>query len=198
MVGILTYIYIKIQRDKLPTVFNVTKNELSRQFIYMKKITEQKDVFVLKLQSLYDIEKELEKALPKMAKMASDQELVDGFNAHLEVTKEHAKRLEQIFDMIGEAPAKVKSESIRGIEEDTNWITKTNSSSSLKDTMIASAARNAEHLEMAGYMSAILEAKQLGLTQAEEILNENLKDEQFADKKLEEAMQKNFQNEPII
>lgn len=163
----------------------------------MKRITEQKDVLLLKLQNLYDIEQELEKTLPKLAKASTDPELAEGFLVHLEETKEHCKRLERIFEILGETPSKMKSEAVRGIEEEGNQIAKMNSSTQLKDTMIASSARFAEHLEMAGYMSAILEAKKLGLKEVEEILEQTLKEEQDADKKLEHAMEKNFQSEAV-
>jgi ferritin-like metal-binding protein YciE len=161
----------------------------------MKKITEQKDVLVVKLQALYDVEKELEKALPKLAKAATDPELTQSFTDHLEETKNHAVRLEQIFEMLGEKPAKNKIEGIRGIVEDGTSVAKINSSTQLKDTMLASAARYAEHYEIAGYMSAILEAEKLGLLQIQELLNQTLDEEKNADKKLEAAMEKNFQSE---
>ena len=163
----------------------------------MKKITEQKDVFTLKLQTLYDIEKELEKTLPKLAKAATDTELSENILTHLEETKEQSKRLEQIFEMIGEAPSKSRSEGIRGIVDDGEEMLKANSSTQLKDAMIASAARETEHLEIANYMSAILEAKQLGMMQAEELLTQTLTEEQNADKKLEKAMEKSFQAEVV-
>lgn len=151
----------------------------------------------MKLQSLYDIEQELEKTLPKLAKASNDPELAEGFLTHLEETKEHTKRLKKIFEILGETPSKLKSEAVRGIEEDGNWVTKINSSTQLKDTMIASSARYAEHLEMAGYMSAILEARKLGLKEPEELLEQTLKEEEAADKKLEQAMEKNFQSEAV-
>lgn len=164
---------------------------------HMKKITEQRDLFTLKLQTLYDVEKELEKALPKLGKAATDQELSEGIMLHLEQTKKQAERLEQIFEMLGETPSKNKSEAIRGIVDDASEMLKTNTSTQLKDVMIASSARGAEHYEIANYMSAILEAQKLGMTDAEELLQISLEEEQKADKELEKSMEKNFEEEKV-
>ena len=164
----------------------------------MKKITEKMDVFTLKIQTLYDIEKELEKVLPKLAKAASDSELSENLLAHLDETKKQGERLEKIFDIIGENPSKSKCEAIRAIAEDGAEIIKSNTSTQLKDTMIASAGRETEHLEIANYMSAILEAKQLGLSEVSELLSETLQEEKLADERLEKAMKKNFQEEVLV
>ena len=158
----------------------------------MKKINTATEVFVTKLQTLYDIEKQLEKALPLLAKAASDPELTKGFLEHLEETKNHSVRLEQIFTILDEPIQKLKCEGIRGIVEDGSWVIKSKAPENLKDAMLASAARYAEHYEMAGYMSAILEAEILGLTEVVELLNDTLQEEQTADEKLELAMQTNF------
>ncbi|HEY0908472.1 MAG TPA: DUF892 family protein [Candidatus Paceibacterota bacterium] len=154
----------------------------------MKKIQDPAQAFLMKIQALYDIEKQLEKALPKMAKAAKDEGFQDAFLSHLEETKEHSKRLEGIFKMLGVAPKKLSCDGIRGIVEDTKWTIEQDATPALKDAMIASAARYAEHYEMAGYMSAIAQARFLGMVDAAALLTETLAEEQAADKVLDGAM----------
>jgi ferritin-like metal-binding protein YciE len=154
----------------------------------MAKINNASKAFLIKIQALYDIEKQLEKALPKMEKAASDSGLKAGFKNHLRETKEHSRRLERIFKMLDAKPRKTKSEGIRGILADGDWVAKVDAPDTLKDSMLASAARYAEHYEMAGYMSAIEEAKALGLTDAEELLSDTLIEEEKTDKLLAMGM----------
>lgn len=158
----------------------------------MTKITNMTKVFLTKIQALYDTETQLEKALPKMEKAAINPDLKDGFASHHEETKTHIKRLEQIFKSFNETPKKTKSEGIRGILEDGKWIIDVEGPNFIKDTMLASAARYAEHYEMAGYMSAIIEANGLGLFDAAELLTLTLNEEKAADKKLEDSMSENL------
>lgn len=159
----------------------------------MTKIITPTDVFMLKLQALYDIEQQLEKALPKMAKAATDPELADGFMTHLEETKGHIDRLEQIFGMLDAKPKKTASEGIRGIIEDGTWVIQSDAPAAIKDSMLASAARYAEHYEMAGYLSAIEEAGYLEFTDAVDLLTATLSEEQIADTKLAAALKKNLE-----
>lgn len=163
----------------------------------MKKITEQKEVLSLKLQTLYDIEKELEKFLPKLSKASTDMELSEIVLKDMEDTKEQGKKLEQVFEILEESPSKNKSEGIRGIIKDAEEMLKINSSTMLKDIMIVSIMREMRHLKIANYMLAILEAKKLGILQAEEILNQNFAQEQEMDKTLEKFLDKHFEREVI-
>lgn len=151
------------------------------------------EAFVVKLQALYDIEQQLEKALPKMEEFATDPELKEGFRMHLEETKKHSERLEKIFEIVGEEPRKNTSEGIRGIITDGEWVMSVDAPAELRDSMIAGAARYAEHYEMAGYASAIVEAELLGLADIEEILAETLAEEENADMLLEQAMRKGLE-----
>lgn len=160
----------------------------------MKKITEPKDVFVLQLQTLYDIEQEIIKSLPKYIKAATDDSLKEGLEKHLEETKEQSSRIEEIFMLIDETVGKIKSEAIRGCAEDMNAIIKINCATHLKDVLLAGAARNVEHLEVANYMNAIMQAKILGLDQVVDLLSQNLKEEQDADVKLSKVIEENFQS----
>lgn len=158
-----------------------------------KKLTSCEQLLEIKLQVLYDIEKQLEKALPKMAKAATDPVLKDGFTAHAKQTKMHSERLETIFKLMNLAPKKLKSEGIRGIVMDAEWVTATTGDDSLRDVMLASSARYAEHYEMAGYLSASQQAEFLGLAEVSELLKQTLDEEEETDKKLQEAMQNNLE-----
>ncbi len=159
----------------------------------MKKINDTESAFVIKIQALYDIERQLEKALPKLAKASTDPVLKKGFLSHLEETKEHSMRLEKIFSLLEEKPKKVTCEGIKGIIKDGDWVAKLDAPSALKDSMLASAARYAEHYEMAGYMGAIEEAQNLGLDDAVELLEMTLEEEVAADEKLAEACTENLE-----
>jgi ferritin-like metal-binding protein YciE len=158
----------------------------------MPKIPDTTKAFVVKLQSLYDIEKQLEKALPKMAKAASDPDLKQSFAVHLEETITHSERLEELFEELDVAPKKLQTEGIRGIIEDGEWVAEVDAPSAIKDAMLASAARYAEHYEMAGYLSAIAQANALGLTDAAVILTKTLNEEMEADEILAEAQARNL------
>src|SRR4051812_16732070 len=113
-----------------------------------EKIDDTKQALVSKIQALYDIESELVKALPKMAGAAHDPELKDGFTTHLEETRKHVERLEEVFKMLEEKPHKLASAGIRGIIEDAEWvINEADAPVNLKDAMLAASARYAEHYE---------------------------------------------------
>ncbi|HLP86354.1 MAG TPA: DUF892 family protein [Candidatus Paceibacterota bacterium] len=158
----------------------------------MTKINNIEKVLTLKIEVLYDIEKELEEALPKMAKACKDTELSMGILSHLEETKEQITRLESIFEMLQAEPKKTKSEGIRGIINDAESVMDMDAPDTLKDGMIASAARYAENYEIAGYTSAIEEAEALGLDNVIELLSQTLEEEEEADATLLLAMEKAF------
>lgn len=153
-----------------------------------KGIEKKEDVLLLKVEVLYDVEKVLEKALPKLEKAAFDKGLKAGFKNHLAETKDHIKRLESVFSELGAKPKTEKSEGIRGIAADGEWVIKTYEPSLLRDCMLASGARYAEHYEMAGYLSAIEEAKVLKMPHIAKLLRENLSQEMAADKLLAGGM----------
>jgi ferritin-like metal-binding protein YciE len=151
------------------------------------KIDTLLDLFTFKIMCLYDIETQIIKALPKMAKAATNEELAAAFENHLEETKAQAERLEAIFEELDVKPKKVKVEAIRGLVADTEWVIKEKPSPELLDTLLVSSARYVEHYEMAGYLSAIAWAESLGLTKALELLEETLEEEKKADALLSES-----------
>lgn len=157
-----------------------------------KKIPDTTRVLELKLQSLYDIEKQLERALPKCARIAVDESLKEGLKAHLQETKEHSKRLEEAFTLLGVKTRKIKSEGMQGIIADAIWITDAQGDSALTDTMLASAMLYAEHYEMAGYVGAAEVAEHLGLKEINQLLLQTCKEEKAAAKKLSDALKKSL------
>jgi ferritin-like metal-binding protein YciE len=156
------------------------------------------DLFIIKLKSLYDIELQLIKALPKMAKNAENPDLKSGFLEHLEETKNHAKRLEDIFKMTGEKVGKTKVEAIRGMIADAEWLIDTIDDPGALDASLIGAGQAVEHYEMAGYGTAREWAKLLGLNEVEDLLNETLKEEKAADQKLNDLATETVNEEAMI
>ena len=151
-----------------------------------------KKSFHLRIKTLYDIEKQLEAALPKMAEAASNPELEEGFLTHLEETKEQSRRLEKIFAMLNVSPEKHAGQTIRGLVADGDTMAKIEAPEALRDVMLAGAGRDVEHFEMACYMNAIEEAKALDMDEAVELLKMTLEEEIATDEKLETAFQENL------
>jgi len=152
----------------------------------MKNLT-LKDLLIQKVAALYDIEHVLVKALPKMAKAATDPDVKNGFLSHLEETKTHIKRLETIFKLLEAKPKKLKCEGIRGIVTDGEWSIEHLDKGTVLDVGIIRAAEYAEHYEMAGYIAAIDWAKTLGMTEVVELLKQTLEEEKTADDTLRKA-----------
>lgn len=139
------------------------------------------------------MEKQLERALPKMAKAATDPTLKEGFMLHHKQTQEHSRRLEQIFKLLDLKPRKLKSEGMQGIIADSEWAVDTTGEPTLRDALLASLASYAEYYEMAGYQSASLQAKLLHLPEAEALLVQTLSEEEAANKTLTSALKKNLE-----
>lgn len=150
------------------------------------------ELMLVKLSALYDVEKQLIRALPKMAKKASDKDLKKGIEEHLKETENHARRLEKIFDQLGEKiNKKITSAAIRGLIEDAEWVLKNVKKPEALDANIVAAAQYVEHYEMAGYGSALAWAQLMGHGEAAMMLEETLNEEKAADEKLNDlAMSK--------
>ncbi len=161
--------------------------------LFSTKVNDHAEAFAEKLKALYDIEQELIKALPKMADGAHDPALRQGFASHLEETREHARRVEEAFRAMGVEPDTLECEGIRGIVADGEWVIKdVEAPYTIKDAMLADAARHAEHYEMAAYMGAIMEAEALGHAEVARMLKDTLREEEAADKELAEAASRNY------
>ena len=146
-----------------------------------------KELLIQKINALYDIENQLVKALAKLAKTASDQNLKKGFRDHLAETRMHATRLEQAGKILGVKTKKLKVEAIRGLIKDGEWIIKNVKPMEACDANLARAAQYVEHYEMAGYMGAIAWASELGEAKVVSLLRQTLKEEQKADQKLDKV-----------
>jgi ferritin-like metal-binding protein YciE len=146
-----------------------------------------KELLVEELKDLYDAEKQLLKALPKMAKAAYDDELKAGFTEHLEETKEHVARLERVFKLLDE-PAKSKTcPAMKGLIEEGNEALEEKEASSVRDAQLIGSAQRIEHYEMAAYGTVRTLAETLGEDEVAEILQMTLDEEGEADKKLTAA-----------
>jgi ferritin-like metal-binding protein YciE len=141
-------------------------------------------LFVTKLKALYDVENQLAEALETMADSASDKELKAGFVQHQEETLNHVARLEEIFDLLEEKPAKLKVEAVRGMIKDTEWLIKNTDDSRALDLGLAAAAQYAEHYEIAGYTAAIDWARQMGHQEARDLLEETVNEEKMTSENL--------------
>jgi ferritin-like metal-binding protein YciE len=143
-----------------------------------------KELFVHELQDLLHAEKQLVKALPKMAKAASSAELRKAFESHLSDTKEHVIRLEQVFDRFGESPDPKRCEGMEGILAEGEEMMEAAADAALMDAGLIAAAQKAEHYEIASYGCLCAWAELLGEEEALDLLKQNQEQEEAADRKL--------------
>ena len=142
------------------------------------------EAFVEELRDTYDAEKQLTKALPKMAKAASSPELQDAFETHLEETRQQIERLEQVFASIEEKARGKHCEGIAGIIQEAQAIMQEEFDDATADATLIAAAQRAEHYEMAAYGTLVAWARAMGHDEAADLLQETLDEEKAADEKL--------------
>ena len=142
----------------------------------MKLDTLQK-LYTNELRDLYNAEGQLLKALPKMAKAASSEELKNAFEKHLEQTKSHVERLEQVFEELDEKPKGKTCRAMKGLVEEGSEILQQDGEESVLDAGIIVAAQKVEHYEIAGYGSVRTFAQLLGQNKAAELLQTTLDEE---------------------
>ncbi len=148
------------------------------------KTNQLQRLYVSELRDLYSSETQLLKALPKMAKAAKSEELATGFQDHLEQTKEHVARLEQVFEGLGVSPKGKHCKGMEGlIKEGSDFIASDPDPEELNAGLIA-AAQHVEHYEMAGYGCVRTYAELLGERDAARLLQETLDEEKDTDAKL--------------
>ncbi|NCI50501.1 ferritin-like domain-containing protein [Sediminibacterium roseum] len=144
-----------------------------------------REFFVDEIKDIYWAEKKLVTALPKMAKAAGTQELKDAITDHLEATKVHVSRLEQVFELLGEKAQAKKCDAMAGILEEGNGIVEeTEAGTATRDVGIILASQKVEHYEIATYGGLATLAATLGLTDVKEILGQTLSEEKDADQLL--------------
>ncbi len=149
-----------------------------------KPIKSLDDLFVHTLQDIYYAEQQITKALPKMIANATDPQLKQGFETHLGETKNHVKRLEQVFQMHGEPVKAVNCPAIDGIIEEANEILGDVKDSDVIDAAALAAAQAVEHYEIARYGTLIAWARQLGRDDCAGVLEQTLTEEKATDQKL--------------
>jgi ferritin-like metal-binding protein YciE len=140
-----------------------------------------RDLFIIKLKALYDIEQTIVEALPTMASEATDPDLKAAFENHVVETNMQVKRLEGVFELLEEEPETVKVEAIRGLVEDAEWLIELEPAGEILDAGLIGAARYVEHYEMAGYEGARALAETLGYDEIMEMLDQSLEEEKAAD-----------------
>jgi ferritin-like metal-binding protein YciE len=143
-----------------------------------------KDLYIHELKDLYSAERQLVKALPKMAKAATNKELAAGFQEHLEQTKEHADRLEQILSNHKETVRGPKCKGMEGVIAEGAEMIEEEADAEVKDAGLIAAAQRVEHYEMAGYGTARTYADILGDKEGANILQTTLEEEKATDQKL--------------
>jgi ferritin-like metal-binding protein YciE len=143
-----------------------------------------KSVFVDELRDLYNAEQQLIRALPKMAKTATSEELRKGFEEHLEQTKEHATRIEKIFGGLGEPVKGKKCKGMEGIVAEGSEVMSEDYEGAVMDAALISAAQRVEHYEIAAYGSVHAYAELMGESDAASLLEQTLEEEKEADQKL--------------
>jgi ferritin-like metal-binding protein YciE len=145
-----------------------------------------KELYIDELRDLYSAENQLVKALPKMAKAASSGELRQGFEEHLEQTKEHVARLEQIFEALDESPKGKKCMGMEGLVKEGAEAMEEDFEDAVMDSALIGAAQRVEHYEIAAYGTTREFANLLGETEAASLLEETLNEEKETDEKLTE------------
>jgi ferritin-like metal-binding protein YciE len=152
--------------------------------LFGKDIKSMDNLFMHTLQDIYYAEKQILKALPEMEQKASNPQLKSAFKSHLEETKGHVKRLEEVFRMAGKDPKGVECPAIDGIIEEAEEVAGDVDDKQVLDAALAAAAQAVEHYEMSRYGTLVAWAKQLGRTDCAGMLEQTLKEEKAADKRL--------------
>jgi ferritin-like metal-binding protein YciE len=141
------------------------------------------------LKDIYDAEKQLVRALPKMAKAASNEQLKSAFQEHLEQTKGHVERLEQIFGLLEVKPKGKPCAAMKGLITEGQETMEVDASEAVLDAMLITAARKVEHYEISGYGTLRSIAEKIGNTEVAELLQITLNEEEQTDQKLTEISQ---------
>jgi ferritin-like metal-binding protein YciE len=140
--------------------------------------------FIDELRDAYDAEKQLTKALPKMAKAATSPKLRTAFEEHLEETRKQVERLEQVFESLDEKVRGKHCEGIAGIIEEGKTVMEEDFDDSTMDACLIAGGQRAEHYEIAAYGTLIAWAKAMGHRDAVDLLQQTLDEEKMADEKL--------------
>jgi ferritin-like metal-binding protein YciE len=150
------------------------------------ELNSMEDLLFNQLEDLYDAEHRIVKALPDMVEGAATPALKQAFNMHLNQTRQHVERLDQIFQQLGRSPESETCEAMKGLLQEGKEMLDANGDPEVKDAALIAAAQRVEHYEMAGYGTARTFAQRLGWDEAARLLQSTLEEEKAADEKLTE------------
>lgn len=142
------------------------------------------ELLIDELKDLYSAEKQIVRALPKLAKGATNEALSEALRTHLEETKGHVERLEQIAEIVGKKLTGKTCVGMQGVLEEGSEVLEDTDKGEVRDAALIAASQRVEHYEMAGYGAARDFAKLLGMSDVASILEQTLEEEKSADKKL--------------
>jgi len=142
------------------------------------------DAFIDELRDTYDAERQITKALPKMIKACTSEELRSAFESHLEETRGQVERLEQIFELLDEKVRGKHCDGMAGIIEEGKSVMEEEFDEATMDAVLIASAQRVEHYEMAAYGTLVAWAKDMGHNEAAELLEQTLEEEKAADEKL--------------
>lgn len=150
------------------------------------KIQTLEEAFIHELSDIYSAEKQLTKALPKLAKAATNSTLAEGFQTHLEETEGQIARIDQLVESCGIKLKRIKCKAMEGLVEEGEEIIKEIEEGPVRDAMLIAAAQKVEHYEIASYGTLVEIARQLGYKEVS-LLEETLEEEKATDLKLNQV-----------
>lgn len=163
----------------------------------MLKVTTMEELFLDDIRDLYDAEKQVLEALPELARAVSSDELRNVFKEHLEETRLQVKRLERIFEVMGERSSGKKSHAMAALIREANEIAGAKGDAAVRDAGLIAAFQKIEHYEVSGYGSARIHAEILGDDRAARLLSETLFEEKEADEILTELAESIINEEAV-
>jgi ferritin-like metal-binding protein YciE len=163
----------------------------------MSELTTIKDLLESEIKDLYSAEKQLTKAIPKMAKGSNNEELASAFKAHLKETEGQITRLERVAKLLDTTPTGKKCKGMEGVIQEGAEVLEEDGDENVLDLGIIGAGSRVEHYEMAGYTTAINLAKQLGNSEVASLLSDSLNEEEAADEKLRKIGQQLLRQAPV-
>ena len=162
------------------------------------KMTTLKDLFIHELKDLHSAEKQILKALPKMVKAATNDDLKQALKNHFHETEDQVARLDEIFGQLEHSSRTVKCRGMEGLLAESKEILEMDLEDDVRDAAIISTAQRVEHYEIAGYGCARTFAEQLGFDQAARLLQQTLNEEKAADEKLTEIARQSVNSEAAV
>jgi ferritin-like metal-binding protein YciE len=161
------------------------------------KLDSLEALLIDQLKDLYNAEQQLIKALPRMAKAATNPQLKEGFDEHLQQTREHAQRLEKIFDEMEIKGKGKKCAAMEGLIEEGKELMEEDAEPEVLDAGLIAAAQKVEHYEIASYGTARTYAQVLSLNSAADLLQQTLDEEKLTDRKLTQLAEESINVEAV-